>query len=131
MKCALYLRVSTSEQSTDNQRPALETYAASRGYEITGVYSEQESGWKAGHQKELARLLDELRSGKRQYDFLIVWSLDRLTRQGPAAILNLVDTFKRLGVKVISLEESWTEAPGEIGDILYSIVGWVARMESD
>ncbi|MFC1958461.1 hypothetical protein ACFLV6_00855 [Chloroflexota bacterium] len=23
----------------------------------------------------------------------------------------------------------WTEAPGEIGEILYAIAGWVARME--
>jgi len=61
---------------------------------------------------------------------LLIWALDRLSRGGSAAILNLVDTFKAYNVRVISLQESWTEAPGEIGEILYSITGWVAKMES-
>lgn len=68
---------------------------------------------------------------KRKYDILLVWALDRLSRGGAAAILNLVDTFKASGVKVVSLQESWMEAPGAIGEILYSITGWVARMESE
>ena len=130
MKAALYLRVSTTEQNTDNQLPALESYAVSRGYEISGVYSENESAWKSGHQKELSRLLADIRGGKRRYGILLIWALDRLSRGGSAAILNLVDTFKAYNVRVISLQESWTEAPGEIGEILYSITGWVAKMES-
>ena len=28
------------------------------------------------------------------------------------------------------LTESWTEAPGELGELLFDIAGWVARMES-
>ena len=59
-----------------------------------------------------------------------MWSLDRLSREGSAAILNLVNAFQVYGVRVISYQESWTEAPGEIGEILYAIAGWVARMES-
>jgi DNA invertase Pin-like site-specific DNA recombinase len=31
---------------------------------------------------------------------------------------------------VLSHEESWTEAPGELAEVLYAIAGWVARMES-
>ncbi len=31
---------------------------------------------------------------------------------------------------MISLQESWTEAPGDLAEILYAIAGWVARMES-
>jgi DNA invertase Pin-like site-specific DNA recombinase len=34
MKAALYLRVSTTEQNVDNQLPALEAYANSRGWQI-------------------------------------------------------------------------------------------------
>jgi len=130
MRAALYLRVSSAEQNTDNQLPALKSYAASRGWEVTSVYSENESAWRAGHQKELARLLADIRGGKRKYDVLLVWALDRLSRGGAAAILNLVDTFKTYDVRVVSLQEPWTEAPGAIGEILYAIAGWVAKMES-
>ena len=62
---------------------------------------------------------------------MLVWALDRLSREGAAAILNLVNTLKAYGVKVISYQEPWTEAPGEIGEILFAIAGWVARMESE
>jgi len=54
-----------------------------------------------------------------------------LSRGGAAAILNLVDTFKTYNARVISLQESWTEVPGAIGEILYAIAGWVAKMESE
>ena len=127
---ALYLRTSTNDQHTDNQLSALERYCYDRGYAVKGIYIEQESAWKQGHQRELARLLDDLRAGKRKYDILLVWALDRLSRQGASSILNLVASLKTYGCRVISLQEPWTELPGELGDVLYAIAGWVARMES-
>ena len=130
MKVVIYLRVSSPEQEVENQLPDLEKWIADRGHELVEVYQEEESAWKAGHQKELARLLSDCRSGKKKFDILLVWSLDRLSRLGAAAILNLIDTFKAYSVRVISLQESWTEAPGEIGEILFAIAGWVAKMES-
>jgi DNA invertase Pin-like site-specific DNA recombinase len=131
MNATLYLRVSTTEQNVDNQLPALEAYADSRGWQIVEVYQENESAWKSGHQKELARLLADCRNGRHRVDVVLVWALDRLSREGAAAILNLVNTFKAYGVRVISYQESWTEAPGAIGEVLYAIAGWVAKMESE
>ena len=127
-RVVIYVRISTTEQTVENQLPALQKWIADRGYELVEVYSEAESAWKAGHQHELARLKQA--ATHREFDILLVWSLDRLSREGAAAILNLVNTFKAYGVKVISYQEAWTEAPGEIGEILYAIAGWVARMES-
>ena len=130
-RVAVYLRTSTQEQHPENQLPALETFCQSHGWEITGIYSEQESAWREGHQRELARLLSDLRSGKSKFDILLVWALDRLSRQGAASILNLVNGLRVYGVKVVSLQESWTELPGELGEVLFAIAGWVARMESE
>ena len=42
----------------------------------------------------------------------------------------MVYRLKTFGVKVISYQESWTEAPGELAELLYALTGWVARMES-
>ena len=130
-KCAIYSRVSTQDQSTDNQVPVLEQFARTRGWEAADYYVETESAWRAGHQKELARLLNDCRNGRRKFDIVLVWALDRLSREGAAAILNLIDIFKTYGVRVVSYQESWTEAPGQIGEILYAIAGWVAKMESE
>jgi len=131
MKTALYLRVSTNEQSTDNQLPQLKAYAASKGYDIVAVYSENESAWRNGHQAELSRLLDDIRSGKRKYDLVLVWSLDRLSRLGPLAVLTLIDTFKTYGVKVESLQEPFTSLPYGFDSVIYSFLAWVAKFESD
>jgi putative DNA-invertase from lambdoid prophage Rac len=128
MKAALYLRVSTTEQDTANQLPALEDYAKRHDLKITKVYQEIESAWKNGHQAELNRLLEDSRHGR--FQIVLVWALDRLSREGALAILSLVDRLKRHGVRVISYQEAWTEAPGELADILYAITGWVARTES-
>jgi DNA invertase Pin-like site-specific DNA recombinase len=107
MKAALYTRVSTEEQRPDNQERALESFAAERGWDIIKRYQEQASAWKEGHQHELRHLLADCRGTRYKPSVVLVWSLDRLTRQGPAAILNLVNTFGTYGVKVISLQEPW------------------------
>jgi len=131
MKAALYLRVSSTEQTSDNQLPALKLFAESRGWEIAEIYSEAESAWKVGHQKELARLLNDCRNGRHKFDVVLVWALDRLSREGPAAILNLISTLSFCHVRVLSYQELWTEAPGQLGELLFAIAGWVAKMESE
>ncbi|MFC1952447.1 recombinase family protein, partial [Chloroflexota bacterium] len=124
----LYLRVSTNDQHTDNQLPVLEAWAKQRGFEIVDIYEETATSWTAGHQVELKRLMGDGR--KHRFELVLVWALDRLSREGSAAILNIVNTLATYKVKVLSYQESWTEAPGELGELLYSIAGWVARMES-
>jgi len=104
------------------------SWSQSRGWGTPKVYEETESAWKAGHQRVLASLLEDAR--KRKFDTLLVWALDRLSREGSLAILSLIHRLKTFGVKVISFQESWTEVPGELGEVLYALAGWVARMES-
>lgn len=128
MKPVIYSRVSYSTQVTDNQILQLTSWAESKGWGTPVVYKETESAWKAGHQHVLASLLDDAR--KQKFDTLLVWALDRLSREGSLAILSLIHRLKTFGVKVISFQESWTEVPGELADVLYAIAGWVARMES-
>jgi DNA invertase Pin-like site-specific DNA recombinase len=123
MKVAAYLRVSTEEQSYSNQLPGIEAWIKAKGYNLVEVYAEAESAWQAGHQRELSRLINDLKSGRSHYDIVICWSLDRLTRQGIATILQIVDTFKPYGAKVVSLQESWTEQSGPMADLLYAITG--------
>jgi DNA invertase Pin-like site-specific DNA recombinase len=85
MYTACYLRCSTSEQDTENQLVPLEKLAEARGWELTAIYRENESAWKAGHQAELAQLLRD--AAHRRFEIVLVFALERLTRQGPAATL--------------------------------------------
>jgi len=127
MKAVIYARVSTYQQDTNNQVAALKAWAKQRGYEVMAVYRENESAWKAGHQSQLSKLILDAKC--HHFDVVLVWALDRLSREGAAAILNLINTLKP--IRVFSYQEQWTEAPGIVADILYAITGWVARMESE
>jgi len=129
MRVAIYLRVSTAEQDPSNQLPVLETFAENKGWQIVQVYQEAESAWKAGRQAELQRIFEDCRNGIR-FDVLLVWSLDRLSRQGIAAVLNLIQLLKLYGVQVISLNESWTETEGPMKELLYAVFAWAAQYES-
>ena len=127
-KVVIYLRVSTGEQTTENQLPALQKWLADRGHELAEVYSENESASRSGHQRELSRLFAGLH--RRKVDICLVWALDRLTREGIAKIFELINKFKLYGVRVISYQESWTEQSGPTADLLYAITAWVAEFES-
>ena len=88
MKAAIYCRVSTSEQDIENQLLVLKDLAARRGDEVAQVYQEEETAWRAGHQHELAQLIRAARIGR--FKIVYVWALDRLSRQGPLAIMTLL-----------------------------------------
>jgi len=129
VKAAVYCRVSTDDQTTDNQFLALTSWAETRGYTVRETYLENESAWRDGHQRQLSRLKADAKRGR--FSVVLVWSLDRLSRQGARHILELVHDLARVGVKVLSYQEPWTDAPGELGELLYALTGWVARMESE
>lgn len=126
-RAALLARVSTGEQDTANQVAQLEAWAAQRGLAVVARYCRQESAWKGAH-RVLEEVLADARAGR--FDVLLVWALDRLSRAGPLATLQLVDRFGRLGVQVLSHQEPWAEASGELQDLLLAVVGWIARWES-
>ena len=116
-------------QDTLNQVAQLREWAGRRGLEVVQVYEVEESAWKGAHQKALSRVLDDARRGK--FNVLLVWALDRLSREGPLATLEIVHRLGEHGVQVLSYQESWTEVAGELRDLLLAIAGWVARMESN
>ena len=130
MRVAIYTRVSTEEQTTENQIPALKEYAKRNGWIVSEVYSENASAWRAGRQSELKKLL--IRASYHDYDAILIWSLDRLTRQGIGMIMQLVSTFKSYSCRVVSLQETWTQqGDGMMDDLLYAIFAWVAKFESE
>ncbi|MBU2536468.1 MAG: recombinase family protein [Chloroflexi bacterium] len=53
---------------------------------------------------ELANLIADAR--QRRFQVVLVWALDRLSREGALAILSLVHKLSAYGVKVLSYQES-------------------------
>jgi DNA invertase Pin-like site-specific DNA recombinase len=130
MKAAIYCRVSTDEQTTDNQLPSLLKLAEARGYEVVKIYQENETAWKRGHQKELQCAIND--GVHRKYDIFIVWALDRLSRQGLWVTLGLVKQLWDAGVLVVSPEDSWIETENELErDLMLAMKASMAKSESD
>lgn len=127
-KAVIYSRVSTEDQHTENQVDQLRSWGEIRGFYIVEVYQEKESAWLNSHQKEFNRLVTDAQ--RRRFDLVLVWALDRLSREGALSILKIINRLQYWGVHVLSYQEPWTEAPGELGELLYALTGWVARMES-
>lgn len=129
MKAALYLRVSTADQSLENQLPSIRQYCEARGFTITHIFTESDTAWKQGHQVELEKC--KAAAQRREFDVLVLWALDRLTRQGPEAMLAMVRLFKAYSVRVLSVQEGWLETLDEMTmPFFLSIVGWLGMIDS-
>lgn len=77
---ALYLRVSTAGQTTENQRRELEAVARRSGWEIVAIYEDAGISGAKGRDKRPAfdsMLKDATR---RKFDMIMAWSVDRLGR---------------------------------------------------
>jgi DNA invertase Pin-like site-specific DNA recombinase len=127
-KAAAYIRVSTDLQTADNQLPAIEALCKSRGWKLVNVYSEAASAWQGGRQAELARCIAD--AEHHHHEAIVVWSLDRVSREGPLRVLSLIEHLRRRGIKLVSVQEGWTETAGDFAPVLYSITAWIAQWES-
>ena len=126
-RVAIYARVSTTKQETENQVVQLRDYAARMGWTVAEVLKETEHGWEPDRAK-LQDLLDLARF--REIDIALVWALDRFSRQGVAATLRLVEDLHRSGVKLWSYQEPFLrESDPAMAELVLSFLAWAARQE--
>jgi DNA invertase Pin-like site-specific DNA recombinase len=113
-----YMRVSTSDQSLDLQRDALERAGCER------IYEEVASG-AANDRVGLARALDQTRHG----DTLVVWKLDRIGRSLPHVVQLVADLQGRgVGFKVLTGDIDTTSTTGRL---VFGIFATLAEFERD
>jgi DNA invertase Pin-like site-specific DNA recombinase len=109
-KIAIYVRVSTAEQTVENQRIRLIDYAEKNDY-IYDVYEEVESTRKTRPVKQA--LLAKLRN--REYDAVIVYKLDRWARSSTELILDTKELLdKNIGFISISDNLDFSTAAGKL-----------------
>ena len=79
-RVALYLRVSTDQQTTENQRRELITAAERHGWAIVAEYCDQGISGSKGRDKRpgLDAMLKAV--ARREVDVVMAWSVDRLAR---------------------------------------------------
>ena len=122
MKVALYCRVSTTEQTTENQKIRLVEYAERNNWQYE-VFEETESSRKTRPIK--ASLLQKLR--QREYDAVIIWKLDRWARSSQELSLEIEELYRK-GIMFISLSDN-IDLSTATGKLQFQILSAFAEFE--
>ena len=126
-KVAIYARVSTDKQTTQNQIDALREVVERCGYQITQIFSEDGISGSKGREGRPA--LDQLMKSatQRKFDMVMCWSIDRLGR----SLQNLVEILNELQAMKIDLfflqQGMDTSTPS--GRMIFSVFGAIGEFE--
>jgi len=126
-KIAIYARVSTDEQTVDNQLRDLREVAARNGWEIVHEYIDKGISGAKGRDKrpQFDKLIKDAIS--RRFDLIACWSVDRLGR----SLRDLVDFLAEIHAKKVGLylhqQGIDTSTPG--GKALFQMAGVFAEFE--
>jgi putative DNA-invertase from lambdoid prophage Rac len=120
-----YCRVSTAEQSTENQRREIET--AGFAIEKRRIVEEAISGSVAAQERPgFSKLIDRLEPG----DVLVVTKLDRLGRNA-MDVRATVERLAELGVRVHCLALGGVDLTSPAGRMTMQVISAVAEFERD
>lgn len=128
MRISIYARVSSrgGRQDVQNQLLQLREWAKCLGGEVITEYVDEASGSKSDR-IALQKLLND--AHKRKFDLLLVWALDRLSREGVARMAGYIEQLKTNGIRVMSHQEPWLDTAGPVGELLTAVFSWVAKFE--
>lgn len=137
-RAAIYLRVSTGDQDLAGQKRDLRAFAETQGWDVTATYTEKVSGTGRTERLEYDRLVCDSNRPDRGWGTLLVWSLDRFSREErfDRAVGSILD-MERGGVRFISFKEPYLSTPdsqdataGFARNLLLSVIASVAAFES-
>lgn len=130
MRVALYTRVSTTDkgQTVENQVLALRGEMERKGWEIVLIEQDTISGTKQ-RRPGLDRIFWYAK--RHEFDTLVVWSLDRLTREGPFRALEIIQDLNKLNIDFYSMQEPYFDTCGPFRDAIISIAACLARLERE
>lgn len=127
MRVALYLRVSTGEQTTANQRQALEAWASRRGYEIVCIYEDAGISGAKGRDKRPAfdKMLKAAVRG--EFDVVGAWSVCRLGRSLPHLVATLGEL--RAAKVDLYLDQQALDTSTPSGEAMYGMLSVFSQFE--
>lgn len=126
MRAAIYLRVSTDKQETENQAIQLREFAARQGWQIVREYCDYESGSKS-ERAEFQRMFAD--ASRRKFDMVLFWALDRLSREGVLKTLQYLNQLTGYGVGWRSFTQQYLDSTGMFRDAIIGILAALAQQE--
>lgn len=133
MRAALYIRVSTEEQSKEGYSLAAQKEKCSKfiesqpDWDLVKIYADPGVSAKDLKRPGVQQMLEDIKKGF--FDVIVVYRLDRLVRR-VLDLHNLLDDFEKNNVKFKSVTEVF-DTTTAMGKFFITIVGAMAEWERD
>ena len=130
MRVALYARVSTTDKGQDpeNQLPELRQWCGNAGHTIVNEYIDHQTG-KTDKRTEFQRMLAD--AHQRRFDVVLVWALDRFSREGMTQTVIHLQRLNACGVAFHSYTEPLMSTDNElVRDIVLAVMASLAKQEA-
>jgi DNA invertase Pin-like site-specific DNA recombinase len=126
-RVALYIRVSTSKQDTENQRRELEAIADRSGWKIVKVY--EDAGISGAKGRDQRPGLDAMMKAvnAKEFDMVATWSVDRLGRS-LTDLLGILQGLHEKGVGLF-LHQQGLDSSTTAGKAMFQMLGVFAEFE--
>ena len=124
---AIYLRVSTADQTVENQKRELEAAAARHGWRVVAIFKDEGISGSKGRNSRPG--FDKLCQGigRRDFDLVAAWSVDRLGRSLQDLVAFLAD-MKAKGVDLY-LHQQGLDTSTPSGKAMFQMLGVFAEFE--
>jgi DNA invertase Pin-like site-specific DNA recombinase len=126
-RVAIYLRVSTTKQDTDNQLRELEGVAGRSGWDVVRIFEDAGISGAKGRDKRpgLDSMMRAVNS--KRFDMLLVWSVDRLGRS-LTDLLGILQGLQEKGVDLF-LHQQGIDTSTTAGKAMFQMLGVFAEFE--
>jgi DNA invertase Pin-like site-specific DNA recombinase len=127
VKIAIYARVSTDKQENGNQVDQLRDFAAKQGWEIVEEFVDAVTGSGKSKRPQFEKMM--LAASQRQFELLLFWKLDRLSREGVRKTLTYLEELDAWGVAWRSFMEPYLDSCGVMKELVVSVMALMAQQE--
>src|SRR6195256_5133117 len=126
-RVAIYLRVSTAKQDTDNQLRELQAVAERSGWDVVRIFEDAGISGAKGRDKRpgLDSMMRAVNS--KRFDMLLVWSVDRLGRS-LTDLLGILQNLQEKGVDLF-LHQQGLDTSTTAGKAMFQMLGVFAEFE--
>ena len=126
-RVAVYVRVSTKDQSVEMQLNDLDRYSKERSLNVFNVYKDNGVSGTKETRPALSELMNDAR--KRKFDTVLVWRFDRFARSTKHLVTALYE-FRNLGIDFISYQEN-IDTSSPLGEAIFTIISAMSKLERD
>jgi len=125
-RIAIYSRVSTDKQDTTNQLTDLRAFAEKQGWNVVLEFIDTATGGTSD--REQFQLMFQA-AERHEFDTLLFWSTDRLTREGTLETLQHLRRLEEAGVGFRSFTEQYLDSTGIMKDVVLALLATMAKQE--